>query len=91
MCRPAASECDLPEYCTGVNAECPLNTYKKNGSPCSDSRGYCYNGFCPTLDQQCKAIWDWGGIWLAYSFAACGRHRELMEVSIFYAIRKSGE
>ncbi|CAG7819521.1 unnamed protein product [Allacma fusca] len=60
VCRPAASECDLPEYCTGVSAECPLNTYKKNGSPCGDKWGYCYNGFCPTLDQQCKAIWDWG-------------------------------
>lgn len=23
---------------------------------------YCFNGFCPTLDNQCETIWGYGGV-----------------------------
>ncbi len=61
VCRPKQSECDIPEYCTGQSGECPLNTYKKNGAPCGKNEGYCFNGYCPTLDGQCRIIWDVSG------------------------------
>ncbi|XP_035704990.1 disintegrin and metalloproteinase domain-containing protein 11 isoform X4 [Folsomia candida] len=61
VCRPKQSECDIPEYCTGQSGECPLNTYKKNGAQCGKNEGYCFNGYCPTLDGQCKHIWDVAG------------------------------
>lgn len=28
-----------------------------NGSPCSGGQSYCYNGQCPTHQQQCIALW----------------------------------
>jgi hypothetical protein len=34
LCRDANNECDLPEYCSGDNGQCPLDVYKKNGNPC---------------------------------------------------------
>lgn len=39
-----------------------MDLYKKNGSPCSNQKGYCYNGLCPTLANQCEKIWGYGGI-----------------------------
>lgn len=62
MCREAANECDLPEHCNGETGECPLDVHKKNGSPCSQNSGYCFNGVCPTLNLQCEVIWGYGGI-----------------------------
>ncbi|XP_065200094.1 disintegrin and metalloproteinase domain-containing protein 11 isoform X3 [Planococcus citri] len=61
LCRPASNECDLPEYCSGNNGECPVDAHKKNGHPCEKNRGICYNGFCPTLIQQCEYVWGKGG------------------------------
>ncbi|CAL4063957.1 unnamed protein product, partial [Meganyctiphanes norvegica] len=61
QCRKAESECDIPEYCDGIHGTCPMNTYKKNGNKCGGGRGYCYNGVCPTLDNQCAVIWGYGG------------------------------
>lgn len=64
-CRAATNECDLPEQCTGEHGQCPVDVHKKNGTPCSKFMnsppyGFCFNGFCPTLDIQCAAIWGSG-------------------------------
>lgn len=53
-------DCDLPEFCTGVSAYCPPDVYLLDGSPCASSRGYCWDGACPTLDQQCQQLWGPG-------------------------------
>jgi len=37
VCRPAASDCDLPEMCTGSSKTCPLNVFKDAGSSCGST------------------------------------------------------
>ncbi|XP_030058373.1 disintegrin and metalloproteinase domain-containing protein 9-like [Microcaecilia unicolor] len=59
LCRPAVSECDLPEFCDLKNPTCGLDIHKQNGSPCSN-KGYCYNGLCQTHDAQCNTIFGPG-------------------------------
>ncbi|KAM3830887.1 zinc metalloproteinase-disintegrin-like VLAIP-B isoform 4-T4 [Vipera latastei] len=60
VCRPARSECDIPEYCSGQSVECPMDHIQKNGKPCLMNHGYCYNGSCPIMIQQCIALWGPG-------------------------------
>uniref|UniRef100_A0A336MZJ4 CSON003544 protein n=1 Tax=Culicoides sonorensis TaxID=179676 RepID=A0A336MZJ4_CULSO len=65
VCRKETNECDLPEFCTGDSGTCPPDVYKKNGNPCGNNitgtpAGYCFNGICPTLTQQCERIWGYG-------------------------------
>ncbi|KAK2583419.1 hypothetical protein KPH14_009404 [Odynerus spinipes] len=62
VCRESTNECDLPEVCSGETGQCPPDVYKKNGNPCADSAGYCYNGVCPALDLQCEQVWGYGGV-----------------------------
>ncbi|KAF4518677.1 hypothetical protein B566_EDAN002711 [Ephemera danica] len=62
VCREQTNECDLPEVCDGLNGQCPSDVYKKNGNPCSSHGGYCFNGYCPTLNLQCEQIWGYGGL-----------------------------
>ncbi|KAG8434944.1 hypothetical protein GDO86_013055, partial [Hymenochirus boettgeri] len=57
MCRRKKGDCDLPEYCTGTSAQCPEDAVLENGAPCGYGSGYCYNGQCPSLSQQCKTLW----------------------------------
>ncbi|XP_029312864.1 zinc metalloproteinase-disintegrin-like atrase-A [Cottoperca gobio] len=53
-CRKLASDCDLPEYCTGASEDCPEDSFEMNGKPCYDqAQGYCYDGQCPTHQQHC--------------------------------------
>ncbi|KAM9590317.1 disintegrin and metalloproteinase domain-containing protein 33 [Trichechus inunguis] len=59
-CRRAAGECDLPEFCTGASPHCPPDVYVLDGSPCARGRGYCRDGACPTLEQQCQQLWGPG-------------------------------
>ncbi|KAL9881597.1 LOW QUALITY PROTEIN: disintegrin and metalloproteinase domain-containing protein mind-meld [Glossina fuscipes fuscipes] len=65
ICRDSHNECDLPEYCDGDHGDCPMDVFKKNGSPCGHTKagisGYCFQGDCPTLNLQCEAIWGYGG------------------------------
>ncbi|KAM3913946.1 disintegrin and metalloproteinase domain-containing protein 9-like [Leptodactylus fuscus] len=56
MCRSNANMCDLPEYCNGSYALCPVDVYIMNGYPCNDSASYCYNGVCQNYDIQCQAL-----------------------------------
>lgn len=60
VCRESANECDLPEHCTGDTGDCPNDLHKKNGSPCGDNSGHCFNGYCNTVSQQCEKIWGYG-------------------------------
>ncbi|KAM9324980.1 disintegrin and metalloproteinase domain-containing protein 8 [Gastrophryne carolinensis] len=57
MCRRKKGECDLPEYCTGISAQCPEDAFQENGISCAYGSGYCYNGACPSLGQHCKTLW----------------------------------
>uniref|UniRef100_A0A9L0K0Y3 ADAM metallopeptidase domain 33 n=1 Tax=Equus asinus TaxID=9793 RepID=A0A9L0K0Y3_EQUAS len=59
-CRWAAGDCDLPEFCTGASPYCPPDIYLLDGSPCASGRGYCRDGACPTLEQQCQQLWGPG-------------------------------
>uniref|UniRef100_A0A098M212 Metalloproteinase (Type III) 7b n=1 Tax=Hypsiglena sp. JMG-2014 TaxID=1550645 RepID=A0A098M212_9SAUR len=52
-CRAARDDCDLAEHCTGQSAECPLDQVQQNGEPCQNNQGYCYNGKCPIMTNQC--------------------------------------
>lgn len=61
VCRKSASDCDLPEYCTGVSGDCPENSFEMNGKPCNNmAQGYCYNGRCPTHQQHCWRLFGPG-------------------------------
>lgn len=60
ICRPEAGDCDLAEYCTGLSASCPTDSYTQNGLPCNRGKGYCYNGECPSRQQHCKRLWGPG-------------------------------
>ncbi|XP_058810259.1 disintegrin and metalloproteinase domain-containing protein 11 [Phymastichus coffea] len=62
ICREATNECDLPEFCTGDNGQCPTDVYKKNGHICAHGDGFCFNGICPSINLQCEQIWGYGGI-----------------------------
>jgi hypothetical protein len=44
---PINAECDLPQYCNGVNASCPVDTYYASSKTCGpNGRGNCYLGNC---------------------------------------------
>ncbi|KAI7858760.1 Metallo-peptidase family M12-domain-containing protein, partial [Circinella umbellata] len=55
MCRPAVSECDIPEYCTGESLSCPTDEYQENGSLCANNTMKCASGVCTSRDEQCIA------------------------------------
>ncbi|XP_058050816.1 zinc metalloproteinase-disintegrin-like MTP9 [Ahaetulla prasina] len=55
-CRASKHDCDLAEHCTGQSADCPTDLFQRNGHPCENNQGYCYNGACPTLEKQCIAF-----------------------------------
>ncbi|XP_055952743.1 zinc metalloproteinase-disintegrin-like batroxstatin-3 [Argiope bruennichi] len=57
LCRPSKGECDIPEFCNGIEGECPPDLFKKNGAICSGGLGYCFQGDCPLLKRQCQDIW----------------------------------
>ncbi|ESO82478.1 hypothetical protein LOTGIDRAFT_134520, partial [Lottia gigantea] len=56
-CRDKKSDCDVPEYCDGIQGECPSNNYLQDGHPCNNDAGYCMGGICPSTQQQCQQIW----------------------------------
>uniref|UniRef100_A0ABM5FV73 Disintegrin and metalloproteinase domain-containing protein 9-like n=1 Tax=Pogona vitticeps TaxID=103695 RepID=A0ABM5FV73_9SAUR len=55
VCRQAATECDLPEYCNGTSAECPPDLYKQDGMPCGEDSS-CFLGNCLDLQRHCIAL-----------------------------------
>uniref|UniRef100_A0A4W3I0H1 Disintegrin and metalloproteinase domain-containing protein 8 n=2 Tax=Callorhinchus milii TaxID=7868 RepID=A0A4W3I0H1_CALMI len=60
LCRAARHDCDLNEYCDGVNTQCPEDVFRMNGFPCKNGEGYCYKGRCPTHKQHCVDLWGKG-------------------------------
>ncbi|NXH94333.1 ADAM8 protein, partial [Pachycephala philippinensis] len=60
LCRPSKNDCDLPEHCSGLSAECPEDVFQENGVSCQHGSGYCYNGACPSHGEQCRALWGAG-------------------------------
>lgn len=48
VCRPAANECDAPDYCTGSSSQCQIDISIREGAPCGkpDDLGNCVDGFC---------------------------------------------
>lgn len=59
LCRKSVSECDIPEYCDGINGKCPKDIYQKNGKLCGDGENYCYLGTCPSPRSLCVHIWGY--------------------------------
>nr|D8VNS0.1 RecName: Full=Zinc metalloproteinase-disintegrin-like; AltName: Full=Snake venom metalloproteinase; Short=SVMP; Flags: Precursor [Cerberus rynchops]ADJ51055.1 venom metalloproteinase [Cerberus rynchops] len=57
VCRAAKDDCDVAEFCTGRTADCPMDGLQRNGEPCQHNQGYCYNGKCPIMTNQCIALW----------------------------------
>ncbi|ERE77988.1 disintegrin and metalloproteinase domain-containing protein 8 [Cricetulus griseus] len=58
LCRPRKDGCDLEEFCDGQKPTCPEDAFQQNGTPCPG--GYCFDGSCPTLAQQCQRLWGPG-------------------------------
>ena len=46
VCRPAASECDVAESCTGTTGTCPADGFKSSGTPCTDDGNLCNADVC---------------------------------------------
>ena len=55
VCRPAVSECDIAEYCTGESFSCPADQVEENGSLCGNNTMQCASGVCTSRDEQCIA------------------------------------
>ena len=58
-CRASGNPCDIAEFCSGSDSQCPNNRFKRDGKPCSVSTGdsFCYQGDCKTLTGQCHYLW----------------------------------
>ncbi|KAG4305448.1 hypothetical protein PORY_001004 [Pneumocystis oryctolagi] len=52
VCRPSHDECDIAEVCTGNSSVCPSDSFKKDGTPCSNGLK-CASGICTSRDMQC--------------------------------------
>lgn len=61
LCRPAEHECDLPEFCDGINESCPIDVYKVDGISCKVGASFCYKGSCRTHSDQCRLLWGPSG------------------------------
>ncbi|XP_072122624.1 zinc metalloproteinase-disintegrin-like MTP8 [Mobula birostris] len=59
-CRSVKHECDLSENCDGKSNKCPPDAFRQNGIPCKRGMGFCYNGKCPTHQDQCESLWGPG-------------------------------
>ncbi|NWS79004.1 ADA15 protein, partial [Crotophaga sulcirostris] len=56
LCRAPLGECDLPEFCDGVSARCPPDTFVQDGQRCGGGRARCYGGACATYEGQCQQL-----------------------------------
>lgn len=54
MCRQSNGDCDLPEFCTGVSASCPVDSYKTANTTCRNAVGSCDSPeTCSGSDPRC--------------------------------------
>jgi hypothetical protein len=56
ICRNISGGCDLPEYCTGLSAECPSDIKADEFQICGDGDAYCYKNKCLSRDYQCQQL-----------------------------------
>ncbi|XP_065845671.1 zinc metalloproteinase-disintegrin-like jararhagin isoform X2 [Oscarella lobularis] len=62
-CRENVTVCDLTEYCSGDNGECPANLHLQDGTACFDLvESKCYDGECNSRLKQCQSIWGFDAI-----------------------------
>lgn len=52
VCRPAAGECDLSEYCTGTASACPEDKKSPDLTTCTDDANPCTADYC--LAGRCE-------------------------------------
>jgi hypothetical protein len=55
VCRPAVSECDTQEVCTGETSQCPPDVFDDDGTSCANGTMQCASGVCTSRDEQCTA------------------------------------
>ncbi|MDO8630862.1 MAG: hypothetical protein Q7R41_10245, partial [Phycisphaerales bacterium] len=46
VCRTAAGACDIAEFCTGANRDCPLEAFAPDGTACADDGNECTSDTC---------------------------------------------
>ncbi|KAG1057461.1 hypothetical protein G6F43_000711 [Rhizopus delemar] len=51
-CRPASTECDIAEVCSGTSGDCPADKYKDDLTNCGNGL-QCASGQCTSRDTQC--------------------------------------
>ncbi|XP_050699250.1 disintegrin and metalloproteinase domain-containing protein 19-like isoform X1 [Eriocheir sinensis] len=57
VCRAAFTECDLPEFCSGDSQFCPEDVNKRDGAPCNNGQGHCYEAKCGSHQDLCHRVW----------------------------------
>jgi len=50
ICRASVGECDIAEYCDGVNPDCPADSFQLNTYVCRASAGEC------DVEEKCTGI-----------------------------------
>lgn len=58
LCRPAASDCDLFETCTGQSGLCPEDRMKSEGSACTSDDNFCTDDVCNPSAQCVHIVLD---------------------------------
>ncbi|MCK5804521.1 MAG: hypothetical protein KAI66_16910, partial [Lentisphaeria bacterium] len=56
LCRDEAADCDVAEYCDGVNPDCPQDQVKEASASCRQPGGVCdAEEFCDGVNKSCPA------------------------------------
>jgi len=54
ICRPTGEDCDIAEYCDGVNRDCPRDSFLPNSTVCRPSTGGCdITEYCTGSSPDC--------------------------------------
>jgi len=56
LCREAAPDCDVPEYCDGVSMQCPADLFQPDGTLCAGSGTKCLYSACQGNPSQCLPV-----------------------------------
>ncbi|NXA38094.1 ADAM9 protein, partial [Eudromia elegans] len=94
LCRNTRNTCDLPEYCNGTSASCPIDVFKQDGTPCGDN-DRCYGGACRNHEIQCKALFGKGKATLSFptlpTLLSCSAAAQRAPVSCFREVNVRGD